>query len=167
MLRKSPSFLCFLMSISISVSTPYQENSPQTTAPWTIPPAYSPRDNCPSKTIAPETITPWTITPKGKLPPDNSPPRTITPWTIPPRQLPQTTTPCQFPPLTIAPPPDNSLPPGHCPGEFPHLTQNFFCFCFGTRSLSAFSVRPWVHFQGRVQPHMFFCAKDDRHAKQL
>ena len=47
------------------------------------------------------------------------PPRTITPWTIPPDNC----------PLPIPP---GQLPPGHCP----HLTPNFFCFCFGTRSLS-------------------------------
>ena len=54
--------------------------------------------------------------------------------------------------------PPGQFPPDNCPLPIPpdnchraHLTRNYFCFCLGTRSLSAFSVRPWVHFQGWVQ----------------
>ena len=109
------------------------------------PPCKFPPGQLPPKTKAPPPRE------KGKLPPPppitGPPPQTITPWTTPsqtnaPRQLP----PANSLPDNCPPPPDN--PP---PGESPHITRNFFCFCFGTRSLSAFSVRPWVHFQGRVQ----------------
>ena len=85
--------------------------------------------------------------PPGKLPQDNSPQDYH-----PLENYPQTTSspdncPCQ------TPPPPRTIAPRviFSPGESPNLTRNFFCFCFGTRSLLAFTVRPWVHFQGRVQ----------------
>ena len=124
--------------------TAYQDNFPQTTAPWTTP-----------LQIPPGTIAPKTIAPQNNSPRDNTPctistkansPQTRAPGLLSPGQLPppQTTATCQFPP--------GQLPPGQFPlGESPHLPRNFFCFCFGTRSLSAFSVRLWIHFQGRVK----------------
>ena len=101
---------------------------PRQLSPGQLPPYKFPGTIAP-KTIALRDNCPWTITPKGKSP----------------RQYPLDILPDNCPP----PPqiPTGQLPPGHCP----HLTRNFFCFCLGTRSLSAFSVRPWVQFQGRVK----------------
>ena len=74
---------------------------PRQLPPGQLPQAYSPR------TIAPQDNSPRRQLPPGQSPPDNCP-LPISPRTIPP------------PAKVIVP-----------PGEFPHLTQNFFCFCFG------------------------------------
>ena len=140
-MRLNIELICISISCNLTKKACH-DNFPLTTvtSPWTTLPCNFHPGQLPTKTIntpppphppPPRTITLWTITPQRQIAPP--PP----PALLPPGQFPQTTT-----PLPIA-------PPGHFPP--PHLTRNFFCFCFGTRSLLAFSVRPWVHFQGRVQ----------------
>ena len=117
------------------------DNCPLDNYPLQIPPGQLlPQDNIPSP---PTQLPPGQLPSKANFrpPPDNSPPRTTTPGQFPPDNCPPYKCPL--------PTPHGPFPPP--PRRIPHLTRNFFCFCFGTRLVSDFSVRPWVHFQGRVQ----------------